>query len=103
MEIRNNAEALKTFLGVSAPGSAQAPQTRGAEGAVAQATLAGDEATLSRAGTEVSQSASLAGVRADKVAAIQQAMAAGTYGVPASAVAGKVIDTMLAGGIGRGA
>jgi flagellar biosynthesis anti-sigma factor FlgM len=103
MEIRNNAEALKAFLGVSAPGSAKAPQVRGNEGASALAALAGDQATLSRAGTEVSQSASMAGVRSDKVAAIQQALAAGTYGVSASAVAGKVIDTMLAGGIGRGA
>jgi flagellar biosynthesis anti-sigma factor FlgM len=103
MEIRNNAEALKAFLGVSAPASAQTPQVRGTENAGAQATLAGDQATLSRAGTEVSQSASLAGVRSDKVAAIRQAMAAGTYSVPASMVADKVIDTMLAGGVGRGA
>jgi flagellar biosynthesis anti-sigma factor FlgM len=103
MEIRNNVEALNAFLGVTAPGSARAPQVRGNESASTQATLTGDQATLSRAGTEVSQSASLAGVRADKVAAIQQALAAGTYSVPASAVAGKVIDTMLAGGIGRGA
>ena len=64
--------------------------------------FAGDEATLSQAGTEVSQSASQEGVRADRVAAIQQAMAAGTYSVPASAVADKVIDSMMAAGMGSG-
>lgn len=103
MEIRNNAEALKAFLGVSAPGSTQTPPVRSNEGSGVQAALDGDQATLSRAGTEVSQSVSTGGVRADKVAAIQQALAAGSYSVPASAVAGKVIDTMLEGGIGRGA
>jgi anti-sigma28 factor (negative regulator of flagellin synthesis) len=46
----------------------------------------------------VAQSASASGVRADKVSAIQGALAAGTYNVPASAVAGKVVDAMLAGG-----
>lgn len=102
MEIRNNAEALKAFLGVSGPGSARAPQVRATEDTGNEGGLAGDLATLSRAGTEVSQSASLAGVRADKVTGIQQALAAGAYSVPATAVAAKVIDTMLDGGIGRG-
>lgn len=100
MEIRNSAEALKAFLGVSSPASAQAPQIRGNESAVAQAAFAGDQATLSHAGTEVSQSAAQAGVRSEKVSAIQQALAACTYNVPASAVAGKVIDAMLGGGMG---
>jgi negative regulator of flagellin synthesis FlgM len=34
-------------------------------------------------------------VRMDKVAEIQQALASGSYNVPASAVAGKMIDQML--------
>jgi len=99
MEIRNNAEALKAFLGVSSTDSAQAQQIRHIENNIAHAGFAGDQATLSHAGTEVSQSASLEGIRADKVAAIQQALAAGTYTVPTSAVADKVIDSMLAGGL----
>ena len=102
MEIRNNAEALKAFLGVSSPASTQAQQVGNQQNNTAQAGFAGDQATLSHAGTEVSQSAADEGVRADRVAAVQQALAAGTYSVPASAVAGKVIDSMLAGGIGSG-
>jgi negative regulator of flagellin synthesis FlgM len=52
---------------------------------------------LSSAGNEVSQTASDSGVRADKVAGIQAALAAGTYSVPASAIASKVVDSMLGG------
>jgi anti-sigma28 factor (negative regulator of flagellin synthesis) len=36
-------------------------------------------------------------VRTDKVAAVQAALEAGTYDVPASAVASKVVDAMLGG------
>jgi flagellar biosynthesis anti-sigma factor FlgM len=102
MEIRNNAEALKAFLGVSSPASPQAQQIRSNENNIAQGGFAGDQATLSYAGTEVSQSATQEGFRADRVAAVQQALAAGTYRVPASAVADKVIDSMLAGGLDHG-
>ena len=103
MEIRNNADALKAFLGVSSPTSPQTPQIRSGENTSAQAAFTGDLATLSHAGTEVSQSAAQEGVRTEKIAAIQQALAAGTYDVPAAAVAGKLVETMLAGGVGSGA
>ncbi len=102
MEIRNNAEALKAFLGVSSSASAKATQIRGNESGAAQAAFAGDQATLSHAGTEVLQSAADASVRSDKVMAVQQALATGTYNVKASAVAGKVIDAMLGGGFSSG-
>ena len=72
MDIRNSVEGLKTLLGV--------PPT-----------------TLSSAGTEVAQTASESEVRMDKVASVHAALAAGTYNVPASAVAGKVVDAMLGG------
>jgi negative regulator of flagellin synthesis FlgM len=97
MEIRNNAEALKAFIGVSSPTSAQTQAIRNAESAASQAAFAGDQATLSDAGTEVSQAVATSGVRMEKVAAIQQALAAGTYSVPATKVADKVIDAMLGG------
>lgn len=102
MEIRTNGDVLKAFLGVSSSTPAQAQRIRSGESAAAQAAFAGDQATLSHAGTEVSQSADQAGVRADKVASIQQALAAGTYNVPSSAVAAKVVAAMLAGGVVTG-
>jgi anti-sigma28 factor (negative regulator of flagellin synthesis) len=36
-------------------------------------------------------------VRAEKVAAVQAALAAGTYDVSASAVASKLVDAMIGG------
>ena len=74
----------------------QTPQgKKGSAGGVA--LLSGDHATLSTAGTEVPQTAPDSDVRADKVAAVQAALAAGRYNVPASAVAAKVVDAMLGG------
>jgi len=99
MDIRNGTEGLKTLLGVPSTAPAQTQPVRsGSTSTAGPSALGGDTATLSSAGTEVAQSASASGVRADKVSAIQGALAAGTYNVPASAVAGKVVDAMLAGG-----
>ena len=60
--------------------------------------LDSDRATLSSAGSEVAQTSSGDDVRMDKVAAVQAALAAGTYSVPASALASKLVDAMLSGG-----
>jgi len=96
MEIRNNAEALKSFLGVSSSAAAKSLAIKRAEAEELQAIFAGDQPTLSQVGTAVSGAAGLDGVRLDKVAAVQQALAAGTYNVSAAKVADKVIDSMLA-------
>ena len=96
MEIRNNAEALKSFLGVSSSAAAKSLAIKRAEAEELQAIFAGDQATLSQVGTAVSGAAGLDSVRLDKVAAVQQALAAGTYNVSAAKVADKVIDSMLA-------
>jgi len=61
-------------------------------------SLSSDRATLSSAASEVALSATEGGVRTEKVAEIQASLEAGTYNVPASAVAGKMVDAML----GRG-
>ncbi|HEY2466637.1 MAG TPA: flagellar biosynthesis anti-sigma factor FlgM [Terracidiphilus sp.] len=104
MDIRNDAEALKTFLGISpSPAEGAHPvrsdaTSRGA--GAAQAAFAGDQATFSRAGTEVSHATDPSAVRMEKVTAIQQALASGTYNVPASMLAGKVINAMLVGSDG---
>jgi negative regulator of flagellin synthesis FlgM len=94
MDIRSSFEGLKSLLGTSAPAAApaQQPKSGGASGASA---LGSDLATFSNAASEVSQTASDSGVRMDKVAGIQAALASGTYNVSAGAVASKVVDAML--------
>jgi len=59
--------------------------------------MGSDMATFSSAASEVAQTAGDASVRMDKVAGIQAALAAGSYNVPASAVASKVVESMLSG------
>jgi flagellar biosynthesis anti-sigma factor FlgM len=96
MDIRTSLEGLKSILGVNPQ---QAPQGAGSRGNAASGTsaLSSDRATLSSAGSEVLNSAGEDGVRADKVAGVQAALQAGTYDVPATAVASKIVDAMLVG------
>ncbi|MGD0730224.1 MAG: flagellar biosynthesis anti-sigma factor FlgM [Terracidiphilus sp.] len=95
MDIRSSLDGLKSLLGVPTPASA-APQSK--SGAAASGGgFSSDRATLSSAGSEVSQTASEPEARMDKVASVQAALAAGTYDVPSSAVASKVVDAMLGG------
>jgi negative regulator of flagellin synthesis FlgM len=103
MDIRNSLEGLRPPLGVNPtdPTAPSIPQSKAAT-LTAPSNLESDRATVSSAASEVSQAASGEGVRADKVAAVQAALAAGTYNVPASAVASKVIDSMLSDGMSEG-
>jgi len=96
MDVRNSLDGLRSLLGVNTA-AASAPQGK-SNTAPGASSFDSDRATLSNAASEISQGASADGVRTDKVAAVQAALAAGTYAVPASDVAGKVIDSMLAGG-----
>lgn len=96
MDIRSSMDGLRSLLGVNTTSS---PAAQGKSGTTATgSSFDSDRATFSNAASEVSQSASGEGVRADKVAAVQAALAAGTYSVPASAVASKVVDSMLSAG-----
>jgi len=95
MDIRNSLDGLKSLLGAT-PAAPSAPQTRSSTAASGSA-LTSDRATLSSAGSEVSLTAADSDVRTDKVTAVQAALAAGTYNVPASAVASKMVDAMLGG------
>jgi negative regulator of flagellin synthesis FlgM len=99
MDIRSSLEGLKQLLGTpaAAPASMQQPKSGAAGAAAGGSGLGADRATVSSAGNEVSQTAGDSTVRMDKVANIQAALAAGTYNVPASAVASKVVDSMLGG------
>jgi flagellar biosynthesis anti-sigma factor FlgM len=95
MDIRTGFDGLRSLLGVS---QSTAPSTQPAKSGAAKENnpVSSDVATLSSAGSEVAQSALDGGVRMDKVSEIQAALAAGTYNVPASAVASRLVDTMLA-------
>jgi negative regulator of flagellin synthesis FlgM len=95
MDIRNSLDGLKSLLGVTTPTPA-APQPK-SNSAAGGGGLGSDQATFSSAGSEVSLTAAEPGVRTDKVASVQAALAAGTYSVPASAVASRVVDSMLSG------
>ncbi len=95
MDIRSGLEGLRTLLGVDQAAPASPHVNRGVT--APESGFDSDRATLSSAASEVSQAASAEGVRTDKVAAVQAALAAGTYGVPASAVASKIVDAMLSG------
>jgi negative regulator of flagellin synthesis FlgM len=96
MDIRNSLDGLRTLLGVN-PTATSAPQSKG-NAAAASGSMDSDRATFSSAASEASQAASGESVRTDKVAAVQAALAAGTYSVPTTGVASKVIDSMLASG-----
>ena len=93
MEINNSYDSLKSLLGVNTSTSAQ-PASKGSA-TTGGSALGSDSATLSSAASQMSQSAGDDGVRMDKVASIQSALAAGKYNVPASAVASKMVDAML--------
>ncbi len=95
MEIRSSLEGLKSLLGVNSP-PAPSPAAQGNAGAVTQSgAFSTDSATLSSAASQVAQTASDDGVRMDKVASIQAALASGTDSVPAAAVASSLVDAML--------
>jgi flagellar biosynthesis anti-sigma factor FlgM len=97
MDIRSSLDGLKTLLGVTSPAGAAGQRPR-AGAASEGSALTTDRATLSSAGSEVAQSAMDEGVRTGRVAEIQAALQAGTYHVPASAVAAKMVDAMLESG-----
>jgi negative regulator of flagellin synthesis FlgM len=97
MDIRTGLDGLKSLLGVTTP-TTSAPQPAKSSQATESNALGSDRATFSSAGSQVSQDVSDGGVRADKVASIQASLAAGTYNIPASAVASKMVDAMLGGG-----
>jgi flagellar biosynthesis anti-sigma factor FlgM len=92
MNVKNDLQAVQQMLGSQQAAGAGGAKARG----TAQTGMAGaDEATLSSAASLAAKAASTSDVRMDKVSHVQQALAAGTYAVPSSEVAGKMIDQML--------
>lgn len=100
MDIRSSMDGLRSLLGVN-PTATPASQGKG-NTAITGNSFDSDRATFSSAASEVSQAASDDGVRMDKVTAVQSALAAGNYSVSPSAVASKMIDSMMAAGLPAG-
>ncbi|MFZ0632948.1 MAG: flagellar biosynthesis anti-sigma factor FlgM [Acidobacteriaceae bacterium] len=91
MNINNNLQGLQQLFASQEVAGNSSGKTPGA-------TTSGsgvDEATLSSAASAAAQAAPDSDVRMDKVAQVQQALAAGTYNVSSSDVANRMIDTML--------
>jgi negative regulator of flagellin synthesis FlgM len=95
MDIRNSFDGLRSLLGVNVQDAAA---TGNKSASVASTpTIGSDSSTVSvsNAASQVSQTAADDSVRMDKVTSVQSALASGTYNVPASAVATKIVDAML--------
>lgn len=96
MEIRSRLEGLKSIFGAGQT-AATTPQVR-PRSQTGAASPGSDRATVSAAASEVFETADASDVRMDKVASIRSQLAAGTYNIPASAVASKLVESMLGGG-----
>lgn len=92
MNVSNSIENLSQVLSPQ-PAPVTATGKGGSAGAPASSQT--DTAQVSAVATQVAQSASASDIRLDKVASIQAALQAGTYQVPASAVAQSVIGALL--------
>jgi negative regulator of flagellin synthesis FlgM len=95
MDIRSSLEGLRSIFGAT-QATPTTPQTRPGN-QTATSPFGGDLATLSTAGSGFAQAGPDSDVRLDKVASIQNQLAAGTYNVPASAVASKLVTSLLGG------
>jgi flagellar biosynthesis anti-sigma factor FlgM len=96
MNVSNDLNGLQSLLPNQEVEKAQGGKSGGpAESAAASAA---DQATLSTAASAAARASADSDVRMDKVTQIQQALGAGTYSVPATAVADKMIGQMLGKG-----
>jgi negative regulator of flagellin synthesis FlgM len=91
-----NDPAVTSPATAAIPASARAAATTRAATPASQAieSIASDSAKVSLAGAMLSQASTGSDVRFDKVAALQQSIEAGTYGVTSANVAGKLIESL---------
>jgi flagellar biosynthesis anti-sigma factor FlgM len=92
MNVHSNIENLTQILQSQAVTTTSAVKSTDNSQIESQAT---DQAQLSTTASQAALSATDSDVRLDKVASIQSELQAGTYSVPASAVAQKIIGAML--------
>jgi len=97
MNVNDGLQGLPETLGVSqtSPVAAVQPQSQAAVSATANSIQ--DRTEVSTAASLAHQAMSVPDVRMDKVAAVQQALANGTYQVSAADVADKLIHQMTGG------
>lgn len=93
MDTRNNPAGSSLLQGMKASEGA-ASRTKDKD--TPESGLEADDAALDSAAGEKPEAAE-EGVRMEKVMAIQAALADGSYSVPASEVASKIVDAMLGG------
>ena len=91
MNVKNDLQAMQQLF-QSQQVAAGNMKTRNA---VETDAAASDQTTVSSAGSLAAKASAGSDVRMDKVSQVQQAIAAGTYNVPSSEVAGKMISQML--------
>jgi len=97
MAIRNSLNGLGSIYGVGQVQTVSTPTRTNAAEEVG-AGLGTDEASLSSMGSAMAMSGDGSGVRTNKVANIQAAMASGSYAVTSEEVATKMVDFMLGAG-----
>lgn|ERR1700742_2392277 len=94
MNVNNSLQGMQQLFS-SQDVTRPAGQTNPSADQTTQLDAGSDRATLSAAASLAAAASPDSDVRMDKVSAIQQALATGSYSVPASEVAGKMIDQML--------
>jgi flagellar biosynthesis anti-sigma factor FlgM len=94
MNVNNDLQGMQQMFSSQEVSKTQSSGATQAANSQAQ-EIGTDEATLSSAASYAAQAAPDSDVRMDKVLQVQQALAAGTYNVPSSEVASKMIDQML--------
>jgi negative regulator of flagellin synthesis FlgM len=91
-----NDNAVSDSSAVGGASRTQATQRNTAtSGSSAIDSIASDSAKVSLAGTMLSQATTGSDVRFEKVAALQQSIAAGSYNVSASDVASRLVDSLM--------
>jgi negative regulator of flagellin synthesis FlgM len=93
--IGNLQQALSSIAATSTQPTTDATASETKSGTAAQAPIQEDQANLSSTGGLMAQALGDSDTRSAKVAALQQAIASGSYNVTSSDVADKVMDSLL--------
>ncbi len=93
MNVNNDLQGMQQLF--SSQEVSKAPSSATQAASAQEPVIGSDEATLSSAASYAAQAAPDSDVRMDKVDQVKQALAAGTYNVPSTEVASKMIEQML--------